>query len=184
LISLKVVYVFAAIEDLERFFTVKEIDYGGMMIYSILENQFVFDFIEGIGKEDSGWNAYTKSVKATDELCNYLLLCWAIIFVKLIVLSPHCTHFYNIFYVSCTLDSSSMDCSNTNIKVLLRGHLMSDEPTSDLFWEDLLMCRKTPIIYGINIQFGHKICYLLRLRLRKLIVYPILHDILNVKDLM
>ncbi|KAK7365154.1 hypothetical protein VNO80_13989 [Phaseolus coccineus] len=66
-----------------------------------------------------------------------------------------------------------MDCSNTNIKVLLRGHLMSDEPTSDLFWEDLLMCRKTPIIYGINIQFGHKICYLLGLR--KLVVYPILH---------
>lgn len=170
MISLRVVYVFAAIEDLERFFTDKEIDYGGM-IYSILENQFVFYFIEGIGKEDSGWNAYTKSVKAIDELCNYLLLCWAIIFVKLIVLSPHCTHFYNIFYVSCTLDSSSMDCSNTNIRVL-RGHLMSDEPTSDLFWEDLLfMCRKTPIIYGINIQFGRKRCFLLRLR--KLIVYPI-----------
>jgi len=136
LISLRVVYVFGAIEDLERFFTVEEIDYGGM-IYSILENQFVFYFIEGIGKkEDSGWNAYTKTVKAivNDELCNYLLLCWAIIFVKLIVLSPHCTHFYDIFYVSCTLDSSSMDCSNTNIKVL-RGHLMSFELTSDLFWE-------------------------------------------------
>ncbi|CAJ1946761.1 unnamed protein product [Sphenostylis stenocarpa] len=98
----------------------------------------------GIGKEDSGWNAYTKGVKAIDneELCNYLLLCWAIIFVKLIVLSPHCTHFYNIFHVSCTLDSSSMDCSNTNIKVLM-GHFMSYEPTSDLIWELLLMCRKT-----------------------------------------
>lgn len=36
MISLRVVYVFAVIEDLERFFAAKEIDYGGM-IYSVLE---------------------------------------------------------------------------------------------------------------------------------------------------
>lgn len=68
-------------------------------IQSVLENQFGFYFIEGIGKEDSGWNAYTKKCEShivNEELCNNLLLCWAIIFVKLIVLSPHCTHFYYI----------------------------------------------------------------------------------------